>query len=493
MNKKYSIFFLLAMVLTLAGTSCSSDDDNTTTQSVTVSNSYTSTLVSDFKLGNNNKVLYNLDSVFFSIDQDKNLIYNADSLPKGTDVSHLTVSVTFPTAVGKAVFKVKESAWMENKEVEYSSETTDSIDFTKPVELQVTSQDGKLIRTYEVHVNVHNVQSDSLFWDQKARRDLPNNSGDAHDVKCVEQNGNYFCLLAESYGYVLSKASNPGQGTWERRSMAFDFVPDVPSFVASSDAFYILSKEGELFKSTDEGLTWTDCGVQWHSIKGAYAAKVLGVMKADGKFLHDEYPRGSFVPAAVDPAFPVEASSALVMASNSWAVQQQAMLMGGKNQAGEPVNTVWGYDGTQWGRIDNEYAPAILPALEGAALVAYTSYDNDSVSHRLSQRATWMVMGGKKADGTMNTTTYISYNQGITWSTGGVKLQLPSYIPGFVDAQAFVVQETLHKSRAHAPTQPVTQWECPYIYLVGGKNAAGKVYNNIWKGVINQLTFKPIH
>ena len=117
MNKKYSILILTAMCLMIAAASCSSDDESTGSSFV-VSDSYTSTLVSRFTLGSNDKVLYNLDSVFFSIDQDKNLIYNADSLPKGTDVSHLTVSVTFPNAVGKAVFKVSESEWMEdNKEV----------------------------------------------------------------------------------------------------------------------------------------------------------------------------------------------------------------------------------------------------------------------------------------------------------------------------------------------------------------------------------------
>ena len=189
MNKKHSIYMALAMLLALAVGSCNSSNDDLNTSEIISSNSYTSTLVSSFTLGSNDKVLYNLDSVFFSIDQDKNLIYNADSLPKGTDVSHLTVSVTFPSAVGKAVFKVKDSKWMEEKEVEYSSETTDTIDFTSDVELEITSQDGKVVRSYNVSVNVHNIKPDSLYWDQRARRDLPNTSGAPKMSKAVEQNG----------------------------------------------------------------------------------------------------------------------------------------------------------------------------------------------------------------------------------------------------------------------------------------------------------------
>ena len=92
------------MFLTLAISSCNSSNDEPTSGEIISSSSNTSTLVSSFTLGSNKKVLYNLDSVYFSIDQEKNLIYNADSLPKGTDVSHLTVSVNFPTAIVTALW-----------------------------------------------------------------------------------------------------------------------------------------------------------------------------------------------------------------------------------------------------------------------------------------------------------------------------------------------------------------------------------------------------
>ncbi|MDO4511624.1 MAG: DUF6242 domain-containing protein [Bacteroidales bacterium] len=495
MNKKYSIFMLLAMLVAVAFSSCSSNNDEPTSSSSTVvSNSYTSTLVSNFQIGANSKVLYNLDSVFFCIDQDKNLIYNADSLPKGTDVSHLTVNVTFPSAVGKALFKVKDSKWMTEKTIEYKSATTDSIDFSSPVELEVTSQDNKMVRTYTVKVNVHQMEPDSLYWDQRARRDLPNTSGFAKAQKTVAQGDNYFCLVADTYGYVLSKAANPGQGTWEKKVVAFDFTPEIETFTASTDALYILSTAGTLYKSTDEGTTWTDCGVAWYSIKGAYGGKVLGVYVDGREYKHDEYPRAEgFVPKAVDANFPVVGSTEMVMASNTWTDAQQAMLACGVNKDGELVNSVWGYDGKRWGRIDDEHAGTQLPQLKGAAMVSYASFNNDSITHRLTKRATWLVMGGRKADGSMNRTTYVSYNQGITWSSGGTKLQLPQYLPSFVNAQAFVIDETLGKARAKAPIQPITEWQCPYIFLVGGMNDRGELLGSIWKGVINQLTFKPIY
>lgn len=41
--------------------------------------------------------------------------------------------------------------------------------------------------------------------------------------------------------------------------------------------------------------------------------------------------------------------------------------------------------------------------------------------------------------------------------------------------------------------KPVTSWECPYIYLIGGVNEYGELNNNIWRGVINRFTFKPLY
>ena len=38
----------------------------------------------------------------------------------------------------------------------------------------------------------------------------------------------------------------------------------------------------------------------------------------------------------------------------------------------------------------------------------------------------------------------------------------------------------------------IITWECPYIYLIGGYGPDGKLYDTIWRGVLNRLTFTPI-
>lgn len=35
-------------------------------------------------------------------------------------------------------------------------------------------------------------------------------------------------------------------------------------------------------------------------------------------------------------------------------------------------------------------------------------------------------------------------------------------------------------------------WMCPYIYLYGGRDSEGKLYDSVWRGVIRRLTFMPL-
>ena len=42
-------------------------------------------------------------------------------------------------------------------------------------------------------------------------------------------------------------------------------------------------------------------------------------------------------------------------------------------------------------------------------------------------------------------------------------------------------------------SKPVTSWECPYIFLFGGKKADGTLQPHVTRGVINRFTFQPLY
>lgn len=495
MKKQNIIYALLAFVLGAMAVSCNnkSTSDEETVQYYGVSTS--STMVSRFVLGSNSKVLNNLDSVFFTIDQDRRLIYNADSLPVGTDVRKLTVSLTFPYSVRSAQFRVTNGKLMKDTTITYSSATKDTIDFTGNVLLNIVSRDGLNQATYTVKVNVHQVEPDKLTFAQDQRRDLPNVNGTPDQVKAVELGEEYLCLIEDGGKYVLSSTTRLGTGTWSKKELNVPFTAIVGTLTATTDALYMLDISGELFKSTDHGDTWTDCSVVWNTIVGGYDKKVLGVLTDGGVCKHDEYPRGEgFTPKAIPEGFPVSGTSPMVIGENNWASSPQAMIVGGMLQDGSLTNATWAFDGERWGRIDMT-SSAVLPKVIDALVIPYYTYDVDLVHHRVAaKQVTWLLMGGRLADGSLNRTTYVSRDQGMTWLKGGDALQQPDYMPSFYAAQAFVQTEKL-PAAALAPsteTQPITSWECPYIYLVGGYTTGDVVLNSIWKGVLNRLTYKPI-
>lgn len=498
MNRHFPLYIMVFLLLATTVASCNKKDEPTTsTESNYSSYSYSTTLVSAFSLKANTKIAVGLDSVTFAIDQERGLIYNADSLPYGTRVTALCVNVTSASTVASRQFIVKNGTVQKDTIITYRSGSNDSIDFSGDVTLRVTSRDGVNTRDYKVKVNVHQQMPDLIVWDQSRRRDLPNVSSTLRASKTVMLNGSFMCLVDDNGSYVLSTTDDPMTGSWSKKAITFPFVPQVKSFTASVQGLYILDETGELYSSADMGTSWSHCGVSWNAIVGAYDDRILGVKNDGTSWVHDEYPaRDGFVSQKLDSNFPVSGMSQLVMAANEWTAKQQAMCMGGVLASGALTNAVWGYDGERWGMVSN--ASGVLPAMSDATLFSYYTYLRSTTSATYNKRVTWMVVGGKLADGTLNTTTYISRNQGINWSKGEETVLLPASIPAFSGAQVIVFDRTLGagapRLNSYDPGQvtPVTQWDCSYIYLFGGYAANGTALGSVWEGVLQRLTFKPV-
>ena len=80
---------MLALMLTVFVAGCNDDESS----SFTSEGDFGNCSVTSFSINKNDKVLTGLDSVFFSIDLVNARIFNADSLPKGTDVSKLVIKI----------------------------------------------------------------------------------------------------------------------------------------------------------------------------------------------------------------------------------------------------------------------------------------------------------------------------------------------------------------------------------------------------------------
>lgn len=106
----------------------------------------------------------------FTIDQINRKIYNKDSLPKDVDITRVVASISadYPAVYYKK--NGEDTIWT----------STDSIDFTNPVEFKVmtynpTTQFFEKGYRYEVKVNVHKLNPDSLVWKHFENNKFANN------------------------------------------------------------------------------------------------------------------------------------------------------------------------------------------------------------------------------------------------------------------------------------------------------------------------------
>lgn len=482
--------------------SCNSDSDN----GVVSSSSESIVVVSSFSLAENDEVLTGLDSVFFSIDLEGARVFNADSLPYGTDVSSLIAKIGVDgCSVAELHFSRKDRP---DTVVNYLTNPTDSIDFScGSVKLHLVAANMISERDYYIDVNVHKMKPDSLYWNQTARGTLPTLGGIATAQKTVMHNGTVMCLTANSSGYCLAATDDPGSGEWNKKSMSFGFTPNVESLASTEDALYITDTDGELYRTTDCS-TWSDCGVKLHSVYGGYGDKLLGVEKRGGVYYHVTYPATS--ESVVPEGCPIDGGSQLVTFINEWSEREQAYMLGGVTADGTLTGSMWGYDGRIWAKISEQG----VPVGKGKTMFGYVTFETDSASWKTTRYTTLVSLGGQNASGFNDKEVYISLNMGLTWKKADALMQLPGYIPGMYDSQALVINSTLSVNRASSHWEelasaslpgwcrivtstggngePITEWECPYVYLFGGKSARGELYNTVWRGVINRLSFKPI-
>ena len=503
MSRKFPLYILLSVLVTSLFMSC---EDNGYEDSYENALS-ASTAITSFSLLANDDVMENLDSVFFTIDLKNAEIYNADSLPMGTDVSKLCVSMTYATA-SSAKFYVTGGAVMEDESFTYSDE--DSIDFTGDVKFTIVSEDLTSTRTYSIKVNVHKVEPDSLYWGMPARRNLPSYQTPVAQ-KTVQFNDDVYCLIKQASSYVISVSDDVSLNRWTKTTITLPFEPRLESFTATDNALYILDSNNALYISTD-GKNWSSCGTTLYNIIGSYENRLLGVVKDNGVYKHTEYPMpAGYEQEAVPANFPIEGMSQMVNLVSKWSVSEQRVLIGGKTSMGSFSGATWGFDGERWGEISR----VGIPGVKGATLVSYYYTYLDENNLRSYQYPALLAMGGAlRGVNKMNEKVYISSDNGITWAEASETLQLPDYIEDFTNAQALVFNSTLTDARSSELTgwidmpvtklpaslryrsraiEPITSWECPYIYLFGGINVNGALTNSIWRGVINRLTFKPLY
>lgn len=485
---------LLAGVAMLATVSC-----NEKTEEVEIYLTPSNVAVTAFTLNNDDKVMENLDSVFFSIDLENGVIFNADSLPLGTKIDKLVTTIKYSSYVTKATIKMEDGK-TRTGEVDYLTSPTDSIDFTGKVSLTLSTDDDQLSRTYRIKVNVHKEKTDSLVWGDKALSKLPSRLANPRNQKSLDFNGKAVSLIEENDGtYTFATSENLFDSEWRKGAVTFPFTPNVRSLCATSSSLMILADNGKMYQSTD-GTSWTATGETWTAMLGAYLDTAIGLKNGENGLEYAQYPLKNLNITTMDKEFPVSGYSNFVILANQWTSSPVGFFAGGTCSDGTLSNATWAFDGYNWIKL----AEGGIPAVKGASIIPYYGYRFTSSSWTQTEYPVWMIIGGSKTDGTLNRTVYISYDNGVNWGPGSELLQLPKEIPTMTECDNVVM--TLRKKallsdawkkaarRSHNVEVDGDNiyWDCPYIYLIGGFDPQGNLYNTIWRGVLARLSFTPV-
>ena len=486
-------------------TACNSKDEVLTTLP-------SSATVRSFSLEANDSVLPNLDSVFFTIDLYTLRIFNADSLPYGTKINSLVPVVTTESASEVKITYTNDKG--EEVELDYLENTTDTVNFNRPVKMLVVSYDRATEREYTININVHQVPTDTLVWSRIESGSLPTllSAVNAQHTS-MSPGGTYYCMTQYDGKYCMAFTDDPGD-TWQSTIITPGFTPDINSMTATNAGVYILDTDGNVYESTDNGVNWTATGNKAQGLIGAYGSSLISTVDNASGWQICEYPSGKTM---VAPAgFPVKNTSTAVTVTFEMSTSSQMIIVGGRKADGSLTNQTWGFDGESWVKISRTGLPQDM---ENLALVPYFDIKPDSASWRVSKpTSVLLAMCGNDTNGVPGDSVYISNNFGLTWAKAPASMQLPaSIIPTRTLAQAYPytgVSYAARKSkkhennvftmldmvwkelRSHKPkfriSSPIEEWDVPYIYLFGGVGASGQAYNTVYRGVITALTFKPI-
>lgn len=166
----------------------------------------------------------------FTIDQINRTITNKDSLPVGTHIDKVITSITYDA--GMLGYTPKGS----DHDTIWTS--TDSIDFTDPVEFKVYAYSGVEGKPYKVTINVHKQEPDTISW-KKFDTQLFN-AGSLSEQKAVYANGKVYVFGKNGNGTHIeySDVANDNPSPW---------VPVTDNISSSIDTYSATAWAGNIY------------------------------------------------------------------------------------------------------------------------------------------------------------------------------------------------------------------------------------------------------
>jgi len=205
----------------------------------------------------------------FNIDQKNNLVYNTDSFPYRSDLTRVLATIS---GTGNIYYQKFHS---DGTSVDTLYTTTDSIDFSKPMNLYAQSTDGSYSRTYELRVGVHTMDPDSMKW----KHYTASETNGIIDASAFVRSDTLY-VLGTKGGVKGMTSANTADMAWNAFTpfSGLEDDADTEGAILHDGTFYLLDK-GKLFSSSDAKV--------WNKVSTTHSFKRLisdaGSPYSDGK------------------------------------------------------------------------------------------------------------------------------------------------------------------------------------------------------------------
>ena len=341
---------------------------------------YTSDMVRDAKgqmVEVRDTVSYPAENFTFTIDQVARMIYLRDSLPYGSRVDKMPITITSAGAYG---VRFEDDGNGGEREVVWSS--TDSLDLTKPVRIKVYASDEVSARVYTITVPVHQVEPDSLMWHKVADSF---SSGVVTGLTRTVVLGDELVTLAETDGGVAVYKNN-----WRNPSPAWSVTllgADMADAVVGSAQVFggqiLMTNAGGKVMASADGINWSETALAGtvQTLVGAVTtgggARLVAIVDEDGtrRFrLTADCQSWTEDAGDVPAAFPVNNFTGfeLPLATNS---RQHRLCVMGTEDPEAALNDTTSFawytlDGIRWTEMEGA-STLRLPKLELPTLLHY--------------------------------------------------------------------------------------------------------------------------
>jgi len=413
-----------------------------------------------FSLANDS--ITGLDSVVFSINQRGEIgsVYNNDSMAYLTKIDRkVIVNYTSGAGTNNNVLNITNG-----DSIQVSS--GDSIDITQPLTWKVFALDGKTVKLYNVQLNIHQTDPDSMQY-YRVASGLP--FLQTEDTKTVVFNDRFLAYSRIDNRIEVYGSSDAVNWTQETDASGLPDNAVIGGIESAGDKMFAYTDDGDLYVRYDSS---DDLWILVNKPASMKVKSILGYLTASPKqeeglsmvvetggvytfaftkdFIQWDYDEVS--PTPIPDDFPLYNFSNY---SYQLMLTARISVFGGTSLNGAVQNAVWSTEnGRYWAKLTAADA-TVFPPLEGANVFYYNN-------------EFWLING--KMGNEYNKEVYYSIDGGVTWQTKPEKCQAPSD----------------YSLRYNASL--VTDKDNKHFYIIGGQKA---VYiPDVWKGFLNKMEFE---